>query len=121
MAREGEAPQSNQATEVRPERVWRCAACGREIAFDRDRIPLEGAPSRAFVNPAGVEYVIAGFREASGCAGAGEPSSYWSWFDGFSWQVALCSGCGVHLGWSFTSEAERFYGLVLDRLSAPSA
>jgi hypothetical protein len=106
---------------VRPERVWRCVACGRTIALDRDRISLEGAATRAFVNPAGVEYVIAGFREAEGCVADGERSTYWSWFAGFSWQVALCGGCGAHLGWNFQSDAQRFYGLLVDRLSAPSA
>ena len=73
------------------------------------------------MNPAGIEYVIAGFRDAPGCALAGEASSYWSWFPSFAWQVAICGACGVHLGWSFASEAERFYGLILDRLIAPSA
>jgi len=121
VLREGEAPQSGGATAVRPQETWRCAACGHEIASDADRIPLEGQPTRAFVNPAGIEYVILGFREASGCIAAGGRSAYWSWFAGFSWQLALCGGCGAHLGWSFESDAERFYGLVVDRLSAPSA
>ena len=101
--------------------AWRGAACGKEIAADRDRIPLEGAATRAFVNPAGIEYVIAGFREAPGCAAQGETSPYWSWFAGFAWQVVACAGCGAHLGWNFTSASERFYGLILDRLIAPSA
>jgi len=37
------------------------------------------------------------------------------------WQIADCGACGVHLGWSFTGASERFYGLILDRLIAPSA
>jgi hypothetical protein len=103
------------------EPAWRCAACGKEIAADRDRIPLEGASTRAFVNPAGIEFVIAGFRDAPGCATQGEITSYWSWFPGFAWQIASCAGCGAHLGWRFSSEDERFYGLILDRLIAPNA
>jgi len=103
------------------DRAWRCAACGAEIARDRDRLPLDGAPTRAFVNPEGIEYVIARFREAAGCIPFGERSAYWSWFPGFAWQIALCAACGGHLGWSFHSDREAFYGLVLDRLSAPSA
>ena len=73
------------------------------------------------MNPGGVEYVIAGFREAAGCAAEGERSDYWSWFAGFAWQAAVCRGCGAHLGWSFTGESDAFYGLILERLSAPSA
>jgi hypothetical protein len=121
VLREGEAPQAGGAAGTSVERVWRCAACGAEIALDRDRIPLEGAATRAFVNPAGIEFVICGFREAAGCGGTGERSDYWSWFPGFSWQTVVCRGCGAHLGWSFANGSDSFYGLVLDRLSAPSA
>jgi hypothetical protein len=112
-----EAPETGGVATVDP--LWRCAACGHGIA--RERIPLEGADTRSFVNPAGIEYVIAGFREAPGCALAGEQSAYWGWFPGFVWQIAVCDACRVHLGWSFTSETARFYGLILDRLIAPSA
>ncbi|MGZ6143142.1 MAG: cereblon family protein [Myxococcales bacterium] len=112
-----EAPDIGGVAALDP--LWRCAACGHGIA--RNRILLDGAEARAFVNPAGVEYVIGGFREAPGCALSGEPSSWWSWFPGFAWQVAGCGNCGVHLGWSFTGADERFYGLILDRLIAPSA
>ena len=121
VLREGESPQADGAAGTAVGRTWRCAACGAEVALDRDRIPLEGEPTRGFVNPAGVEFVIIGFREAAGCAGFGEVSAYWSWFPGFAWQIALCRACGGHLGWSFTGASEDFYGLVLDRLSAPSA
>ena len=101
--------------------AWRCAGCGAAVANDRDRIPLEGAATRAFVNPAGIEFVIAGFRDAPGCAAYGETSPHWSWFPGFVWRIAVCAACGAHLGWSFTSDKDRFYGLILERLIAPSA
>ena len=117
---EQQSPDSTGGAAVAEEMIWRCGACGHPIARDADRTPLEGAASRAFVNPAGIEYVIAGFREASGCIETGEPSAYWSWFAGFSWQIALCGECGIHLGWRFRAAAAGFYGLVLDRLSAPS-
>lgn len=114
-----EAPDAGGAPVAVEERLWRCAACGHGIA--RERIPLDGAPTRTFVNPAGIEYVIAGFRDAPGCALVGERSSYWGWFPGCLWQVAICAACGAHLGWNFTGESERFYGLILERLIAPSA
>lgn len=113
--------QTTGSTATAGDRAWRCAACGKEVAADRDRIPLEGSPTRSFVNPAGIEYVIAGFREAHGCAAQSERSPYWSWFAGFAWQIAACAGCAAHLGWRFTSASEAFYGLILDRLIAPSA
>jgi len=113
--------QTTGSPAVSADRAWRCAACGKEIAADRDRIPLEGAATRSFVNPAGIEYVIAGFKAAAGCAVQSESSPYLSWFAGFSWQIAGCAGCAAHLGWRFTSASEVFYGLILDRLIAPSA
>ena len=112
-----EAPDTGGVAVEEP--LWRCAACGHGVA--RHRIPLDGAETRAFVNPAGIEYVLGGFRDAPGCALVGEQSSYWGWFPGFVWQIAVCGACGVHLGWSFTAATERFYGLILDRLIAPSA
>ena len=113
--------QTTGSRAVEADRAWRCAACGKDVASDRDRIPLEGAPARTFVNPAGIEYVIAGFRDSPGCAVQGKSSPYWSWFAGFTWQLAGCAGCAVHLGWRFSSASESFYGLILDRLIAPSA
>jgi hypothetical protein len=117
MLRE-EAQQAGGAARTEADPFWRCTACGANLARDRDRIPLDGTATRAFVNPDGREYVIAGFADARGCVDASEPSSYWSWFPGCSWQVELCAGCGVHLGWRF-SGAARFYGLIVDRLTAP--
>jgi len=31
----------------------------------------------------------------------GRPTTEFSWFEGYSWQVAVCSECGEHLGWRF--------------------
>ena len=117
MLRE-EAQQAGGAARTEADRVWRCAACGAEVARDRHRIPLDGAATRAFVNPDGIEYVIAGFSEASGCAEVTSPSPYWSWFPGCSWQVSVCRGCSGHLGWRF-SGADSFYGLIVGRLTPP--
>jgi hypothetical protein len=77
-------------------------------------------------------YRIGCFRQARGCAQAGEFTEEYSWFPGRAWRYALCSGCRTHLGWAFRAagsapggtasaggaggtEAE-FYGLILDRL-----
>jgi hypothetical protein len=117
MLRE-EAQQAGGVARADVERVWRCAACGGSVARDRDRVPLEGAATRAFVNPDGAEYVIAGFTEAEGCADASGPSTYWSWFAGCSWQVAVCTACRAHLGWRFSGRAA-FHGLIVDRLTPP--
>ncbi len=110
-------PETTGAPRVAEDRAWRCVACGAAVARASDRIDLDGASERAFVNPGGTEYVILGFREAPGCAAFGEASSYWTWFPGYAWQVAICGVCGVHLGWSFTSAERRFYGLIRERIA----
>ncbi|TMB09656.1 MAG: hypothetical protein E6J65_28725 [Deltaproteobacteria bacterium] len=62
--------------------------------------------------------MIAGFSEAPGCAEVSSPSPYWSWFPGCAWQVSVCRSCSAHLGWRFTG-ADRFYGLIVGRLTPP--
>jgi hypothetical protein len=117
MLRE-DAQQAGGVASTRGDSFWRCAACAAEVARDADRVPLDGVATRAFVNPEGFEFVIAGFTRATGCLDASEPSAYWSWFPGCSWRVCLCRACGAHLGWRFSGRAD-FYGLSLDRLTAP--
>jgi hypothetical protein len=114
-----EAPeQAGGAARTDADPVWRCASCGAEIARSRDRIALDGALTRTFVNPEGVEFVITGFAKASGCAEVSGPSAYWSWFPGCAWQVSVCRNCSAHLGWRFTGAAA-FHGLILSRLTPP--
>jgi hypothetical protein len=31
----------------------------------------------------------------------GRPTTEWSWFEGYSWQICVCATCGEHLGWRF--------------------
>jgi len=71
-----EAPVAESGGAVREERVCRCAACGHELALLRDRVDIEGAPTRRFVNPEGMEYEIAAFRDAPGCSRFGERVAY---------------------------------------------
>jgi hypothetical protein len=113
-----EAQQAGGAARTEEDRIWRCAACGAGVARDRHRIPLDGAATRTFVNPDGIEYMITGFSQAPGCAEASSPSPYWSWFPGCAWQVSLCRSCSAHLGWRF-SGADSFYGLIVARLTPP--
>jgi hypothetical protein len=118
MGKETQA-ERDQRGELRiDEEAWiRCGACGHALAPARARIEVEGKHEHTFVNPAGFEYTIRCFGEAPGCAGAGEESTYWSWFRGFAWRMAACGGCGAHVGWSFRKEESAFWGLVVDRIT----
>jgi hypothetical protein len=99
------------------EEPWlRCMACGHAIVHERSRIDVDGKHVHTFVNPAGEEFTLRCFAEAPGCVGAGQESTFWTWFPGFAWRGALCAACGVHLGWSFRSTTSGFWGLIVGRV-----
>jgi len=99
-------------------RAYWCAACTTRVAGEDAAIEVGGAHRHRFVNPAGLEYEIACFRQAS-CLADGEPTLEFTWFPGFAWSYALCANCRAHLGWLYESDATRFFGLILARLVGP--
>ena len=100
------------------ERALRCSQCGHAITSDKERLTVQGGHRHTFVNPGGYVYIIGCFRGAPGCVGFGEASSKHTWFPGRMWRLALCGSCWSHIGWSFESPEESFFGLIVDRLSA---
>ncbi len=96
--------------------VLACARCRRPITTGAARIAVGGAHEHAFVNPHGLEFRIGCFALVTGCLQVGEPTTYWSWFPGYAWQIEQCASCREHLGWEFRSSDHRFHGLILDRL-----
>jgi hypothetical protein len=97
-------------------RVLACARCRRPVTTTADRIEVAGGHAHSFANPHGFRYHIGCFAQASGCRTAGPPSTYWTWFPPYAWQVEHCGSCGEHLGWLFRADEHRFHGLILDRL-----
>ncbi len=94
-----------------------CAACGHAITRVDRRIERNGAHHHRLTNPLGIVFRVGCFSRASGCAEVGEPTEQWSWFQGYFWRIALCGGCGIHLGWSYDRPGvDAFHGLILDRL-----
>ena len=68
-------------------------------------------------NPAGVAFTFGCFSAAPGAEPVGEATGRHSWFPGYAWRLALCWGCGTHLGWQFEGAEPTFFGLILDRLT----
>ncbi len=97
-------------------RGLRCRACGHIITSREQSMEVGGAHRHTFFNPAGIVYELGCFKTAPGCAVVGESSAEFAWFAGHVWRVALCGGCGEHLGWQFSSGDTVFYGLILPRL-----
>jgi len=93
-----------------------CAACRHPITHQDERIIVQGGHEHTFTNPQGMTYHIGCFREAVGCAAAGEATTEYSWFSGYAWRIAYCAHCHVHLGWRFQSDTDYFHGLIVNRL-----
>lgn len=98
------------------ERRLYCIACRQVVTHLDERISVNGASEHTVRNPYGVEFHIGCFKSAYGCRGLGAPTQAFTWFPGYTWQVAVCAKCGLHLGWSYRGATDRFHGLILNRL-----
>jgi len=114
VAKEQSAPDS---TTTPPEDdALRCAACDHRITDRAYAVERGGAHEHTFVNPGGFVHHIACYAAAPGCIQIGEPSTAFSWFPGWSWQIVLCGRCRAHLGWIFRCGTEQFHGLVISAI-----
>ena len=93
-----------------------CVACGHRITDDASRITMSGAHEHTFVNPGGFVHHLGCFHPALGCAHVGPTEAAFSWFPGWTWQIAVCASCRAHVGWIYRNAGEQFHGLVLAAL-----
>jgi hypothetical protein len=112
----GLRPSEKAAPVEHEDRLLVCAACGHGITSASSRTARSGRHAHTFANPHGFVFHIGCFTAAPGCRAASGPSTEFTWVPGFAWQIAVCRGCGEHLGWLFRSAEETFCGLILDRL-----
>ena len=115
----GTAPERRDEEEVADERAVVCAACRHALTTRRARVEVDGKHVHTFVNPSGIEFVVACFEDAPGARSVGAWEDFWTWFPGHAWRIALCGRCGAHVGWAFAraaSGARAFFALVLDRV-----
>lgn len=75
-----------------------------------------GLHEHSQVNPHGFIWRFGCWAAAPGCAAIGRPTSEFSWFAGYRWQIGECGGCGLHLGWLFSGDGDRFWGLIVERV-----
>lgn len=94
-----------------------CKTCENKITTIGHKIEIFGSFKHSFLNPAGHVFEIGCFSEAPGCSILGEPTSEWTWFPDYQWQIALCSSCISHLGWYYSAGKKlSFFGLILNTL-----
>jgi hypothetical protein len=107
---------ASHETTTREDEVLACRACRHALAHASDRIEVLGKHYHVFVNPSAVEFRIGCYARADGCSSWGDAETFWSWFPGCAWRVALCARCTAHVGWSFERAEGAFWGLILDRV-----
>jgi len=93
-----------------------CKNCRKIITTPDKKITIAGSHNHTFKNPAQINFTIGCFRSADGSMVLGEPTLEHTWFQGFSWSMAACMNCYIHLGWSFQKDQEQFFGLILNLL-----
>ncbi|HOJ64462.1 MAG TPA: cereblon family protein [Spirochaetota bacterium] len=95
-----------------------CKFCNNKITDTSKEISINNSVNHTFVNPSGIMYNINCYSDAKGCFVTGEKTEQFSWFDGFSWQFAMCNKCLNHLGWFYSSNKDEksFFGLISENL-----
>ena len=95
-----------------------CRQCRHIITFPSEVRIVGGSHLHSFANPQGIVYEIGCYNHAVGCGYVGPPSMEFTWFSGYSWRIAICNRCQVHLGWRFSNaDGHMFHGLITGRLT----
>jgi hypothetical protein len=110
--RERDRRSSPKSVDETGEHALVCVACGHRISDEDYRIQMLGAHEHTFVNPHGVVHHIGCFAAAPGCIHLGSTETAFSWFPGWTWQVAACARCRAHVGWIYRNAGEQFHGLI---------
>ena len=103
----------------RTDPVLVCRRCGHTITSPEASIEVDGSHTHHRINPDQIGFNIACYRVAPGATAKGLPQWQFTWFPGFAWQIALCRGCAMQLGWAFTTgrtAAVSFWALIPSRL-----
>jgi cereblon len=59
-----------------------------------------------FVNPHGFLHEVLTVRWAKNLIVAGPPTTEFTWYRGYAWEIAWCARCRNHAGWSFVAVEE---------------
>ncbi|MBW2072012.1 MAG: hypothetical protein JRI89_12265 [Deltaproteobacteria bacterium] len=102
-------------------RVYQCISCRHMITHSDKLLFIMGSNRHMRINPQGIECDFHTFSVCPGAIPLGEPTLAHTWFDGYTWQLALCRFCGQHLGWYYQSLSESqsprdFWGLLINAL-----
>ncbi|MCP4160478.1 MAG: hypothetical protein GY760_10420 [Deltaproteobacteria bacterium] len=108
--------QTEDDTEQEEKRIIACKNCNHQISTVSEKTTVDDIHIHAFANPHGLLFEIGIYRTADGCALEGPFSDEFTWFPGYSWKIAICENCLVHMGWYFGSQSSSFFGIIADRI-----
>lgn len=98
-------------------KVFLCLQCSLAVSTSDRIIEIDGRRRHRFVNPMGIPFDFMTFMSCPGAAPVGPPTAEHTWFPGYAWRLALCHGCGSHLGWHYSREVptqgpSEFWGIL---------
>ncbi|MGH7859922.1 MAG: cereblon family protein [Candidatus Binatia bacterium] len=114
-------PRSTPARSRRRRRPILCRRCGEELSDAGEVFAMssEGAGG-VFVNPHGIVHEIVTMRRVRNVVVLGPPTTEFTWFPGYAWEIAWCARCRAHVGWSFAAvggaSPPTFFGLRRDSI-----
>ncbi|XP_049294794.1 protein cereblon [Anopheles funestus] len=96
-----------------------CKRCESEIANYDDMFAMsKQGVQTSYCNPSGYVHdtLTVHKTKENSTLPVERPSTNFSWFPGYSWQIIVCANCRQHLGWKFVAEKKNvlpksFYGL----------
>uniref|UniRef100_A0A182JW43 Protein cereblon n=1 Tax=Anopheles christyi TaxID=43041 RepID=A0A182JW43_9DIPT len=96
-----------------------CKRCESEIANYDDMFAMsKQGVQTSYCNPAGYVHdtLTVHKTKENSTLPVDRPSTNFSWFPGYSWQIIVCANCRQHLGWKFVAEKKNvlpksFFGL----------
>lgn len=105
-----------------PARTWiyLCRGCGAPVAADDQWVSIQGRPAEGvFTNPLGAVCGVLTVCAAGNVRVEHAATEEHTWFEGYAWRPAACSGCGAHVGWRYEAAAagldpDEFFGLLLE-------
>lgn len=116
-----QAPKARPADELEERHAFLCRACETEISDSRALFSMRASSAvQVFPNPYGQMRTIITLTEARSVIVTGAPTTEFTWFDGYCWQVVYCGDCRAHLGWFFETgegEPKSFFGLLREALT----
>lgn len=113
---------ADQYQEVSCEPDWHtrliCSQCGMTLTHPSYRTSVDGHYHHIQCNPFGEIFLFECYKRAPGTLIVGRPTPAATWFPGRLWQLAICQGCGAHIGWWYSNQHSEieFAGLLSEKL-----